>query len=122
MRKLEDKRDARLPAGVTKIDVATGGPVRKGFPWCYSARVMVQGVRRRERFPAATPIGEITKWLDEQRGTIRQQQHSMTVLAKGTFESDVHNEYLPQVRHLGAYTERRLDIERWARVFKGRNR
>jgi integrase/recombinase XerD len=46
----------------------------------------------------------------------------MTVLAKNTFEWDVEHEYLPQIRHLAAYTERKIDIERWASLFKGRNR
>jgi site-specific recombinase XerD len=83
---------------------------------------MIKGERRRKRFSAATAIREMTEWLDEQRSTIRQQQQSLTALAKGTFESDVENEYLPQIQHLAAFYERKLDIERWADVFKGRNR
>jgi integrase/recombinase XerD len=122
MNKHVDRKEPRLPAGVTKIDAATGGAVTRGAPWCYRAAVMVAGARKRQRFPASTPIGEISEWLDEQRGTLRKARQSVVVLAKGTFESDVENEYLPQVRHLAAYTERRIDIERWAQVFKSRNR
>jgi site-specific recombinase XerD len=121
MSKHRDRKDRRLPSGVTKIDVATGGAPRKGFPWCYSARVMVAGVRQRQRFPPSTPISHISDWLEEQRGLIRQRRQ-LTVATKGTFQSDVRDEYLPQIRHLASYNERRLDIERWASIFKGRNR
>src|SRR5678815_2622903 len=111
MAKHQDRRDRRLPLGVCKVDVATGGPPVKGQPWCYRASIMVKGERRRKRFPSATGMSEMTEWLDEQRGTIRQQQQSLIVLAKGTFESDVESEYLPQIRHLAAFYERKLDIE-----------
>src|SRR5688572_20437593 len=99
-----DKRDAKLPAGVTRIDVATGGTPRHGQPWCYAARVMVNGVRKRQRFPSSTLISTITTWIDEQRGVIRQQHRTLTPLVKGTVEADaVH--YLTLVEgRLAAFT------------------
>lgn len=117
-----DRKDARLPVGVSKINVATGGAVQKGARWCYRAELMLGGARKRKRFPSSTPISTMTAWLQEQRGEVHQQRQSMTVLAKQSFEWDVEREYLPQIRHLAAYTERRIDIERWAALFKGRNR
>jgi site-specific recombinase XerD len=122
MRKHTDRNDARLPGGVTKIDTAKGGRVHRGQPWCYLARVMVNGVPRRQRFPSTTPISEISVWLDEQRSLIRTQPRTRTVRPKGTFDTDVTDKYLPQIRHMESYTERKIDIERWAELFKGRNR
>jgi hypothetical protein len=55
-------------------------------------------------------------------GAIGRRQQSLMALAKGAFESDVQTEYLPQIRHLASFNERRLDIQRWAAIFKGRNR
>ena len=117
-----DRKDRRLPPGVTRIDAGTGRAARKGRPWCYRVEIMVTGERKRQRFPSSTPIGEITEWIDEQRGTIRTRQQTLTPLAKGTFEADTEREYLPQIRHLASYAERRIDIERWAEYFAGRNR
>jgi hypothetical protein len=122
MSKHHDHKDRRLPRGVTRIDVASGAAVRKGSAWCYRVERMVAGARVRQRFPASTPISEISKWIDEQRGTIRKRQQTMTPLAKGKFEADVEHEYLPQIQHLTSYAERRIDIERWAESFNGRNR
>lgn len=122
MERHADRKDPRLPVGVSKIDVATGGAVQKGREWCYRVELMVAGIRKRPRFPKSTPISEITAWIQEQRGEVSKQRQSMTVLAKNSFEWDVEHEYLPQIRHLAAYTERKIDIERWAALFKGRNR
>jgi integrase len=118
-----DRKDPRLPAGVSKIDLHTGGSVQgKGARWCYRAELMIGGVRKRQRFPASTPIGDITEWIDEQRAAIQKQSQSVTAFTKHSLEWDVDHEYLPQIRHLAAYTERKIDIVRWAALFKGRKR
>src|SRR5256885_1646396 len=105
-----DRKDARLPVGVTRLRHQ------------YLARVMVAGTRRTHRFSLNTPISEINGWIDEQRGSIRKQAPTLKAVAKGRFEDDVQRYYLPQVRALASYYERKIDIERWAQVFKGRNR
>ena len=119
MGKHKDRRDNRLPAGVMRVDRATNGPVRKGHSWCYRANIMLRGQRVTQRFPPDTPVAQITEWIQSQRS---ESRHSDVGKVKGTFESDVEVDYLPQVSHLASFRERALDIRRWASVFKGRNR
>lgn len=119
MGKHKDRRDNRLPAGVTRADRSSNGPVRKGHPWCYRVTVMVRGQRIAHRFPSETPVAQISEWIQSQRS---ETKHRPGGFIKGTFESDVEADYLPQVSHLASLRERAIDIRRWAVVFKGRNR
>lgn len=120
MAKHKDRADGRLPAGVLRADRATNGRVRKGQPWCYRVLLMVHGQRIAHRFPSDTPLAQISDWIRAQRASVKERAGNVAV--KGTFESDVENDYLPQVAHLASLKERTIDIRRWAALFKGRNR
>jgi site-specific recombinase XerD len=116
-----DRKDKRLPAGVSRIDRHTGGPQRKGAPWCYRVELMANGQRIRQRFEPGTPLTDISDWIHAQRAAVKSDGRDR-VIAKGTFDADVENDYLPQVSHLASLREREIDIRRWAGLFKGRNR
>ena len=120
MAKHRDRKDARLPAGVLRIDRATGSVPRKGRSWCYRVDLMVRGHRIVQRFPADTPQTQISDWIREQRGAVKWTADRAAV--KGTFDADVETDYLPQVSHLASFRERAIDIRRWAVLFAGRNR
>jgi len=94
--------------------------MRKGRPWCYRVQLMVHGRRIARRFDSDTPLAEITEWMRSESGTVKADTEQAAI--KGTFESDVENDYLPQVSHLASFKERAIDIRRWAALFKGRNR
>jgi len=103
-----------------RADRSTNGPMRKGRPWCYRVQLMVHGRRIARRFDSDTPLAEITEWMRSESGTVKADTEQAAI--KGTFESDVENDYLPQVSHLASFKERAIDIRRWAALFKGRNR
>lgn len=121
MAKHKDRIDSRLPSGVMRIDRRSGGVAKKGAPWCYRVFLMVHGQRIAQRFPPETPLTEISDWIRAQRATVKDDAAERAVI-KGTFESDVESDYLPQVSHLASLREREIDIRRWASLFKGRSR
>ena len=121
MARHKDRKDRRLPAGVSRIDRHTGGPQRQGTAWCYRVELMVHGQRIRQRFDPETPLTTVSDWIRAQRATVKDDAAERATV-KGTFESDVENDYLPQVSHLTSLRERAIDIRRWATLFKGRNR
>lgn len=121
MAKHKDRIDSRLPSGVVRIDRRSGGVAKKGAPWCYRVFLMVHGQRIAQRFPADTPLSELTEWIRAQGAIVKGDAAERAVI-KGTFESDVENDYLPQIAHLASLREREIDIRRWASLFKGRNR
>jgi integrase len=106
---------------VWRIDRHTGGPQKKGAPWCYRVELMVHGQRIRQRFEPETPLSEVSDWIRAQRASVKESvgPHDK---AKGTFEADVENDYLTQIAHLASIRERTIDIRRWAALFKGRRR
>ena len=118
MARQSDRRDTRLPAGV---DRHSGGPQKKGAPWCYRVELMVHGQRIRQRFEPETPLSEISDWIREQRASVKEKVAPHEKM-KGTFEADVEIDYLPQVAHRASIKERTIDIRRWATLFKGRRR
>jgi site-specific recombinase XerD len=119
MSKHKDARDQHLPEGVSRIDKAVGGPVRPGHVWVYKISLRVGKERFQKRLPSSTSIRDINELIQIKRGTMTG---TPARLAKGTFEADVENDYLPLVSHLESYAGRASDIRRWAKIFEGRNR
>lgn len=88
------------------------------------ATVKVAGIQRERRFVTGTPARVIRSWKADTEAKLRKR-FPVSSLPKaeraGTFAADV-DRYLPLVKHLAAWKNRRAEIRHWLRHFGDRYR
>lgn len=103
------------------------GPNIRPTPYGWQAYVTVHGVTYFKRFKAVRgepPLRAMREWINLTRG---EKMTSTSPWAphpkgrRGEFESDARHRYLPAVKAMPTYRERKTHIEEWIAIF-GRTR
>lgn len=82
--------------------------------WGLRVYVSVGDIQREKRFPFDTATKVITAWREATRVDLRALQG--VSVPQGALQRDIQDRYLPQVKAMATYAQRKAHLELWAKA------